>query len=92
MFDCIFLVKSQADWSTGEKKPKLFGEDRASITELSGYNSKRDEFEIEYDNDAEQVLADMEFKDTDTESEHEAKLHVLRIYSKRYGYYMLLPN
>jgi transcriptional adapter 2-alpha len=52
---------------------------------LSGYNSKRGEFEIEYDNDAEQVLAEMEFKDTDTEAEHEAKLQVLRIYGKRYG-------
>jgi transcriptional adapter 2-alpha len=52
---------------------------------LSGYNSKRGEFEIEYDNDAEQVLAEMEFKDTDTEAEREAKLQVLRIYGKRYG-------
>lgn len=51
--------------------------------ELSGYNSKREEFEIEYDNDAEQVLADMEFKETDTESERLLKLQVLQIYSKR---------
>lgn len=54
------------------------------MTELSGYNFKREEFEIEYDNDAEQVLADMEFKDIDTEAEREMKLQVLCIYSKRY--------
>lgn len=53
------------------------------MIELSGYNSKRHEFEIEYDNDAEQLLADMEFKDTDTGAEREMKIRVLRIYSKR---------
>ncbi|KAL9254873.1 Transcriptional adapter ADA2b-like protein [Drosera capensis] len=56
---------------------------RPSLVGLSGYNPKRQEFEPEYDNDAEQLLADMEFKDTDTEDERELKLHVLRIYSKR---------
>jgi len=53
------------------------------MTELSGYNFKRQEFEIEYDNDAELLLAGMEFKDTDSDAEHELKLKVLRIYSKR---------
>ena len=53
------------------------------MTELSGYNFKRQEFDVEYDNDAEQLLADMEFKDTDTDAEHELKLQVLHIYSKR---------
>ncbi|KAI9075981.1 hypothetical protein K1719_042053 [Acacia pycnantha] len=76
-------VETQAERSIGEKKPKLSGEDGPSVMELSGYNFKREEFEIEYDNDAEQVLADMEFKDTDTESERLLKLQVLQIYSKR---------
>lgn len=53
------------------------------MTELSGYNFKRQEFEIEYDNDAELVLADMEFKATDSNAERELKLRVLHIYSKR---------
>jgi len=79
------IEESQADRSIGEKKPKLSGEDRPSITELSGYSFKREEFDVEYDNDAELVLADMEFKDTDTEAEHQMKLHVLHIYSKRYN-------
>ncbi|KAL5193814.1 Transcriptional adapter ADA2a [Glycine soja] len=76
------MVESRADWSIGEKKPKLSGEDRPSMTDLSGYSFKREEFDVEYDNDAEQVLADMEFKDTDTKAEYAMKLHVLHIYSK----------
>ncbi|GAB2298980.1 Transcriptional adapter ADA2b [Dionaea muscipula] len=54
-----------------------------SLVGLSGYNPKRQEFDPEYDNDAEQLLAEMDFKDTDTEDECELKLRVLRIYSKR---------
>ncbi|XP_057506712.1 transcriptional adapter ADA2-like isoform X1 [Actinidia eriantha] len=69
--------------SIGEKKPRTSGDEDPSMKELSGYNSKRQEFEIEYDNDAEQLLADMEFKDTDSDAERELKLRVLRIYSKR---------
>ena len=53
------------------------------MVELSGYNFKRKEFDIEYDNDAEHLLADMEFKDTDSEADHELKMRILRIYSKR---------
>lgn len=73
----------QADRSIGEKKPRVLGDEEPSMTELSGYNFKRQEFEIEYDNDAEQILADMEFRDTDGDAERELKLRVLRIYSKR---------
>lgn len=72
-----------ADRSVGEKKPRSSVDEGPSMTELSGYNSKREEFEIEYDNDAEQMVADMEFKETDTNAERELKLRVLRIYNKR---------
>ncbi|XP_062101691.1 transcriptional adapter ADA2a-like isoform X2 [Humulus lupulus] len=80
--DEIKLEESQLDRSIGEKKPHSRDEE-PSITEFSGYNFKRQEFEIEYDNDAEQLLADMEFKDNDTNVERELKLRVLRIYSKK---------
>lgn len=73
-----------ADRSIGEKKPRIFGEKGPSVKELSGYNSKRQEFEVEFDNDAEQLLADMEFKDTDSNGDRELKLRVLHIYSKRW--------
>ncbi|KAK9089871.1 hypothetical protein Scep_028953 [Stephania cephalantha] len=75
---------SQLDRSFGGKKPKYSGDEGPSMTELSGYNPKRQEFDPEYDNDAEQSLAEMEFKDTDTDSEREIKLQVLRIYLRRH--------
>lgn len=84
-FPCTMFVDSHADRSIGEKKPRISSDEGPSMAELSGYNTKRQEFEIEYDNDAEQLLADMEFKEMDTEAERELKLRVLRIYSKRYS-------
>ncbi|XP_028115819.1 transcriptional adapter ADA2-like isoform X4 [Camellia sinensis] len=71
------------DRSIGEKKLRTPGEEGPSMTRLSGYNPKRREFELEYDHDAEQLLADMEFKESDTDAERELKLRVLRIYLKR---------
>ncbi|CAN1121087.1 Transcriptional adapter ADA2 [Linum perenne] len=81
--DTIKVEESQADRSVSEKKPRGLAEEGPSLTELSGYNFKRQEFEVEYDNDAEQLLADMEFKDNDTDYERQLKLQVLHIYGKR---------
>ncbi|KAL6636895.1 hypothetical protein ACP70R_024467 [Stipagrostis hirtigluma subsp. patula] len=71
------------DRSIGVKKPRYSADEGPSLTELSGYNSKRHEFDPEYDNDAEQALAEMEFKETDSETDRELKLRVLRIYLSR---------
>lgn len=71
------------DRSVGIKRPKHSGDEGPSMTELSGYNAKRQEFDPEYDNDAEQSLTEMEFKENDTEAERELKLRVLRIYLSR---------
>ncbi|XP_061344329.1 transcriptional adapter ADA2b isoform X1 [Gastrolobium bilobum] len=79
----IKMEDSLADRDFGGKKPSSSGNEGSSLVEMSGYNPKRQEFDTEYDNDAEQLLADMEFKDTDTEEERELKLRVLRLYSKR---------
>lgn len=80
----VSAAKQLSERSVGEKKPRLPGEKVPFVTELYGYNLKRQEFEIEHDNDAEQLLSDMEFKDCDTDAEREQKLQVLHIYSKRY--------
>lgn len=48
-----------------------------------GYHAKRNEFDPEYDNDAELPLAEMEFKETDTEAERELKIKMLEIYNHR---------
>lgn len=53
------------------------------MTEFSGYKFKRQEFEAENDNDAEQLLADMEFEELMLIAECELKLRVLHINSKR---------
>ncbi|KAH7530044.1 hypothetical protein JRO89_XSUnG0027300 [Xanthoceras sorbifolium] len=68
--------------SKGKKKVSSKAEG-PSLAERSGYNSKRHEFDQEYDNDAEQMLAEIEFKDTDTADERELKLRMIRIYTKR---------
>lgn len=70
------------DRTVGVKKPKYSGEEDPMFIE-SGYNQKRQEFDPEYDNDAEQALADMEFKENDSETERELKLRMLRIYLSR---------
>ncbi|KAE9599115.1 hypothetical protein Lal_00044040 [Lupinus albus] len=79
----IKMEDPQVDRNFGGKKPSSSGNEGPSLVESSGYNQKRQEFDPEYDNDAEQLLAEMEFKDTDTEEERELKLRVLRIYGKR---------
>lgn len=76
------LSDSQPERPFKGKKP-VPSNDGPSLVELSGYNAKRREFDPEYDNDAEQLLSDMDFKEADTEEEHELKLRILRIYSKR---------
>lgn len=37
------------------------------VVALAGFHIKRQEFEPEYDNEAEMIVADMEFRDDDTE-------------------------
>ncbi|XP_052183873.1 transcriptional adapter ADA2b-like [Diospyros lotus] len=78
----IKVEDNLVDRSFGGKKLKPPNEG-PTLLESSGYNPKRQEFDPEYDNDAEQLLADMEFKETDTEEERELKLRVLHIYAKR---------
>ncbi|XP_028754929.1 transcriptional adapter ADA2b isoform X1 [Neltuma alba] len=79
----IKMEDAQLEKYSGGNKPSSSGNEGPSLVELSGYNPKRQEFDPEYDNDAEQLLAEMEFKDTDTDDERELKLRILRIYSKR---------
>ncbi|CAA6657304.1 unnamed protein product [Spirodela intermedia] len=82
------IAEGHVDRSVGIKKPKYSGEE-LPITELSGYNPKRQEFDPEYDADAEQSLAEMEFKETDSETDRELKLRILHIYYSRCKIYFL---
>lgn len=51
--------------------------------EIVGFMPKRGDFDIEFDNDAELLLAEMEFNDDDKPYEIEMKLKVLDIYNIR---------
>lgn len=77
------MADPQLEKYSGGNKPSSSGTEGPSLVEMSGYNAKRQEFDPEYDNDAEQLLAEMEFKDTDTEDERELKKRILHIYYKR---------
>uniref|UniRef100_A0A6A7G625 Transcriptional adapter ADA2 isoform X1 n=1 Tax=Hirondellea gigas TaxID=1518452 RepID=A0A6A7G625_9CRUS len=48
---------------------------------LLSFLPERGDFDTEYDNDAEKTIADMDFKETDTEYERKLKLKVLHIFN-----------
>jgi transcriptional adapter 2-alpha len=50
---------------------------------VSGYMPLRGDFDVEHDNDAELILADMEFSPDDHESEKELKLKIIEIYNSK---------
>ena len=54
-----------------------------NMQELTGYNVKRNEFDPEYDMDAELPLAEMEFRENDTEEDVQMKLRMIEIYNSR---------
>ncbi len=60
-------------------------EDTATLpgAELVGFMPRRGDFDIEYENEAENTLADMEFLEADTEQEKKLKLQVLQIYYQK---------
>ena len=51
--------------------------------DLPGYMPLRRDFDTEYENDAEVILAELEFNDDDHPSERELKLQVIRIYNAK---------
>lgn len=53
----------------------------SSASEILGYWPKREEFDVEFVNDAELEIAELEFLDDDTESEKNLKLNVLKVYN-----------
>ena len=55
----------------------------SSPAEIVGYMPKRGDFEVEYDNDAELLLAEMEFNDEDTQEEKDMKFRLIDIYNQK---------
>jgi transcriptional adapter 2-alpha len=52
-----------------------------SASEILGYWPKREEFDIEFLNDAELEISELEFLDDETKEERELKMNVLRAYN-----------
>jgi transcriptional adapter 2-alpha len=57
--------------------------ERSAPSQLAGYMPLRGDFDVEYDNEAELILADMEFSDDDHPTERELKLKVIEIYNQK---------
>lgn len=51
--------------------------------ELAGFMPRRGDFDIEWENEAEQAIADMEFLPGESEADVDLKLQVLQIYNSR---------
>lgn len=72
-------LSSAALAALAQSKPKQ----RNSLAALVGYMEKRGDFETEHDNDAEQIIGEMEFREEDSVWERALKLKVLEIYNRR---------
>lgn len=57
--------------------------EKSASSQLAGYMPLRGDFDVEYDNEAELVLADMEFSEDDHPTERELKLKVIEIYNQK---------
>ena len=51
--------------------------------ELAGYMPRRGDFDMEWDNDAEKIIADMEFSPDDSKADQDLKLEVIRIFNSK---------
>ena len=60
----------------GSGKTNIYGD-------IIGFMPLRKEFDYEYDNDAEQLLAEMEFTEEDSENDRKIKFSVLEIYNRK---------
>ena len=75
----------QSKRTIGAHQEKPGGGKPEAGAEPTGYNSFRNEFDPEYDNEAELALAEMEFKGDESPAEKELKVKMLRIYLARWG-------
>ncbi|GJP84318.1 hypothetical protein CLOP_g14378 [Closterium sp. NIES-67] len=64
-------------------EPGSKADDTSAAPITSGYNAKRNEFDPEYDNEAEAPLAELEFKDSDSSVDRQLKIKMLHIYYSR---------
>ncbi|RLN75197.1 hypothetical protein BBJ28_00010807 [Nothophytophthora sp. Chile5] len=78
-----FDVASSALMLTDHTALRAPPAERSGPSQLAGYMPLRGDFDVEYDNEAEVILADMEFSDEDHPTERELKLKVIEIYNQK---------
>ena len=77
-------LKDQIEFTKSESERYNIGTGKTSIYgDIIGYMPLRREFDYEYDNDAELLLAEMEFTEEDSENDRSNKYAVLEIYNKK---------
>jgi hypothetical protein len=69
-------------WVVGRQNVRAGEKGPVASDVIPGYMPLRGDFDVEHDNDAEQVLADMEFSPQDDESERRLKLMVVEVYNR----------
>ena len=75
--------KQETDAVIGEERQCAFTEPDPGSGDVIGYMPLRGDFNVEYDNDAELILADMEFNEDDKEADIELKYKVLQTYNAK---------
>jgi len=75
--DELIVRDKQKDTGKKKERQELPGAD------LAGFMPLREDFEIEYEDNAEVLLADMEFSPDDHPSERELKLQIVKIYNAK---------
>ena len=76
---CGNAVEDDASNSVLADQKEVF----VNSAEFTGYNPKRDEFDPDYDNDAELLVADLEFPVGEVDEIVRQKLKLLEVYNKR---------
>ena len=80
------LVIRDKGKETGKIKDKQELRERQALlpgADLPGFMPLREDFDTEYENDAENLLADMEFSPDDHPTERELKLQIIKIYNAK---------
>lgn len=76
-------AKNMAGYEAKVLPPRL--EDIKSMhgAELAGYMPRRGDFDMEWQNEAEKTIAEMEFSSDDTKADQDLKLKVIRIFNSK---------
>ncbi|EIE22880.1 hypothetical protein COCSUDRAFT_1634, partial [Coccomyxa subellipsoidea C-169] len=75
--------RGRANGPPNEFPLMLFAQVGPNQSELTGYNAKRHEFDPEFDQDAELLIAELEFQEEDSPEERAEKVRLVEVYNAR---------